>query len=66
MVDNLGLKMTSYKKLYVMGDDLVLCLYNDPNFSSSIVTKSIGLLKDSFYSKLSLYYKHNKLNEWTD
>ena len=39
MVDNLGLKMTSYKKLYVMGDDLVLCLYNDPNFSSSIVTK---------------------------
>ena len=66
MVDNLGLKMTSYKKLYVMGDDLVLFLYNDPNFSSSIVTKSIGLLKDSFYSKLSLYYKHNKLNEWTD
>ena len=66
MLDNLGLKMTSYKKLYVMWDDLVLCLYNDPKFNSSIVTKSIGLLKDSFYIKLSLYYKHDKLNECTN
>ena len=54
--------MTFYRKLNVMGDDLVLCLYNDPNFSLSIVTKSIGLLKDSFYSKLNLYYKYDKLN----
>ena len=66
MVGNLELKMTSYEKLYVLGDDLMFFLYNDPNFTSSIVTKSIGLLKDSFYSKFSLYYKHDKLNEWTD
>ena len=66
MLDNLGLKMTSYKKLYDMGDEILLFLYNDPNFSSSIVTKFIGLLKDSFYSMLSFYYKHDKLNEWTD
>ena len=66
MINNLGLKMISYEKWYSMGDDIVVCLHNDPNLSSSILTKSIGLLKDLFHSKLSLYYKHDRMNNCTD